>query len=45
MGILSRRKEELLIYFVKKIGLKYRYMKSERRILDKNREEKMIYER
>lgn len=45
MGILSRRKEELLIYLAKKTGLKYRYMKSERRILDKNREEKMIYER
>ncbi len=45
MGILSRRKEELLIYLAKKIGLKFKYMKSERRILDKNRDEKMIYER
>ena len=26
-GNISKRKEELLIYFVKKIGLKYKYMK------------------
>ena len=44
MGIFSKSEEELLIYFVKKIGLKFRYMKSERIIIDKNREEKIIYE-
>lgn len=44
MGILSKKKKELLIYLAKKIGLKFRYVKSERSIFDRNGEEKIIYE-